>query len=61
MVRGIEGAAIFRNERDREDFLARVGKIVEEGGLRVDPNSGNSGAVMQRHFIVDKTKNKGRR
>ena len=35
MVRGIEGAAIFRKEGDREDFLARVGKIVEEEGLRV--------------------------
>ena len=31
IVRGIERGEIFRDERDREDFLARLGHIVEEG------------------------------
>ena len=35
MIRGIEGTAIFRNGKDREDFLARVGRIVEAGALSV--------------------------
>ena len=26
MIRGIEGTAIFRNQEDREDFLARMGQ-----------------------------------
>ena len=35
MIRGIEGTAIFRNGEDREDFLARVERIVEAGALSV--------------------------
>jgi putative transposase len=31
IVRGIERGEIFRGKRDREDFLARLGRIVEEG------------------------------
>jgi len=31
MVRGIERRRIFESDRDREDFLARLGKVVEEG------------------------------
>ena len=31
MVRGIERRRIFENDRDREDFLDRLGKIVQEG------------------------------
>jgi len=32
MVRGIERKKIFEGDRDKEDFLARLGKVVEEGG-----------------------------
>jgi putative transposase len=32
MVRGIERKKIFESDRDKEDFLARLGKVVEEGG-----------------------------
>ena len=32
MVRGIERKKIFRSDRDKEDFLARLEKVVEEGG-----------------------------
>jgi putative transposase len=35
MIRGIEGTAIFRGGEDREDFLARVERIVEAGALSV--------------------------
>jgi len=31
MVRGIERRQIFENDRDREDFLGRLGKVVQEG------------------------------
>jgi len=31
MVRGIERRRIFESDRDREDFLDRLGKIVQEG------------------------------
>lgn len=29
MVRGIERKKIFESDRDKEDFLARLGKVVE--------------------------------
>jgi len=32
IVRGIERRQIFRTDRDREDFLTRLGQVVEEGG-----------------------------
>jgi len=31
IVRGIERGHIFRSDGDREDFLARLGRVVEEG------------------------------
>jgi putative transposase len=31
IVRGIERGQIFRGDRDKEDFLARLGHVVEEG------------------------------
>ena len=31
MVRGIERKKIFESERDKEDFLTRLGKVVQEG------------------------------
>jgi putative transposase len=31
IVRGIERRQIFRTDRDREDFLARLGQVVKEG------------------------------
>ncbi len=31
MVRGIERRSIFESDQDREDFLNRVGRIIEEG------------------------------
>jgi len=35
MIRGIEGADIFRDDRDREYFLSRVGEIGEITGTRI--------------------------
>ncbi len=35
MVRGIEGRPIFREDRDRADFVRRLGRLVEGGALRV--------------------------
>ena len=32
MVRGIDGVAIFRDDQDREDFLSRIGHLVESTG-----------------------------
>jgi REP element-mobilizing transposase RayT len=34
MVRGIERRRIFESDRDREDFLDRLGRIIQEGGAR---------------------------
>ena len=31
-VRGIERRRIFESDRDREDFLDRLGRIIQEGG-----------------------------
>jgi REP element-mobilizing transposase RayT len=35
MVRGIDGITIFRDDRDREDFLARIEQLVEATGTRI--------------------------
>jgi len=35
MVRGIDGVAIFRDDQDREDFLSRIGHLVESTGTRI--------------------------
>jgi REP element-mobilizing transposase RayT/transcriptional regulator len=35
MIRGIEGAKIFHDDIDRENFLSRVGKLVESTGTRI--------------------------
>lgn len=35
MVRGIEGRSIFRDDRDREEFLTRLAALVETTGLTV--------------------------
>ncbi len=35
MVRGIERTAIFRDDRDRADFVARVAQLAERGALAV--------------------------
>ena len=35
MIRGIEGANIFRDDKDREHFLSRVGEIGKATGTRI--------------------------
>jgi REP element-mobilizing transposase RayT len=35
MVRGLERRAIFRDDADRADFVARLGALAEEGGFTV--------------------------
>ena len=35
MVRGIDGVVIFRDDQDREDFLSRIGHLVESTGTRI--------------------------
>lgn len=35
MIRGIEGAKIFHDDVDRENFLSRVSKLVESTGTRI--------------------------
>jgi hypothetical protein len=35
MGRGIEGTKIFRNKKDRDDSLSRVGKLCLDGKLVV--------------------------
>jgi len=35
MVRGIERTAIFRDDRDRADFVARLARLAEAGALTV--------------------------
>ena len=35
MVRGIDRTALFRDDRDRVDFVARVARLVERGALAV--------------------------
>jgi REP element-mobilizing transposase RayT len=35
MVRGIDGVAIFRDDQDRDDFLSRIGHLVESTGTRI--------------------------
>ena len=45
MGRGIEGKKIFRNDRDREDFLRRLGELCESGALVI-----YAWALMPNHF-----------
>jgi putative transposase len=35
MIRGIEGGRIFQDDEDRENFLGRVGQVVERTGTRI--------------------------
>jgi hypothetical protein len=35
MIRGIEGIQIFRDDRDRENFLSRIGPLVDKTGTRI--------------------------
>ena len=35
MIRGVEGAVIFWDEKDREDFLSRMGKIGKTTRTRI--------------------------
>ena len=35
MIRGIDGLEIFRDDQDREDFLLRIGQLVESTGTRI--------------------------
>jgi putative transposase len=35
MIRGIERAPIFRDDKDREDFLSRTGKLARETGTKI--------------------------
>jgi REP element-mobilizing transposase RayT len=35
MIRGLEGRDIFRNDEDRENFLARLGQLVKKTGDRI--------------------------
>jgi len=35
MIRGIEGKAIFRDDRDRKEFVTRLGNLSKETGTRV--------------------------
>jgi putative transposase len=35
MIRGIEGKAIFRDNRDRKDFVSRLGTLSRETGSRI--------------------------
>ena len=35
MVRGIEGCPIFVDDRDRQDFVSRIGQLVEKTGTKI--------------------------
>lgn len=47
MGRGIERTKIFRNKKDREDFLARLGALCQEGFLIV-----YAWVLMSNHFHI---------
>jgi REP element-mobilizing transposase RayT len=35
MIRGIERSPIFKDDRDREDFISRMGLLAQETGTRI--------------------------
>ena len=35
MIRGIEGKAIFYDNRDRQEFVTRLGNVTKETGTRI--------------------------
>ena len=45
MARGIEGAAIFRDEKDRETFLAKLAGVVQDGEAQL-----LGWALLSNHF-----------
>ena len=45
MARGIEGTAIFRDEKDRETFLAKLAAVVQEGEAQL-----LGWALLSNHF-----------
>jgi REP element-mobilizing transposase RayT len=56
MGRGIERTKIFRNKRDREEFLTRLAALCEDGSLIVYawalmPNHFHSGQNRESAFI----------
>ena len=55
IVRGIERTEIFRDDRDREDFLGRLGEIVQEEkascfAWALIPNMPTFSFVQERHL-----------
>ena len=54
MGRGIERKKIFVNDKDREDFIDRLAKIVEKGGMDI-----YAWALIPNHFhLLCKTRNR---
>lgn len=45
MARGLDRQRIFRDEQDREDFMARLGRLVESGALTI-----YAWALLPNHF-----------
>ena len=45
MARGIEGRAVFRDNRDREEFVGRLGAVVEAGKAQL-----LAWALLSNHF-----------
>ena len=35
MIRGIEGAPIFKDDQDRQDFISRIGKVAQETETKI--------------------------
>jgi hypothetical protein len=48
MGRGIDGVTIFRNRKDREDFLERLADLCSVGALRV-----YAWALMGNHICLE--------
>ncbi len=47
MIRGLEGASIFLDDKDREDFLSRVGRVGKATGTQI-----LAWALMANHVHV---------
>jgi REP element-mobilizing transposase RayT len=46
MIRGIEGKAIFRDNRDRKDFVTRLEELTKETGTRI-----LAWSLLRNHFL----------
>ena len=56
MIRGAEGQTIFREDKDRHNFLSRIAEISEDTGARHENGSTTSQAIVTKGEGIEELK-----